>query len=175
MCIIHLISFVVFVQVALRQYTNNVHEISCKSWQSGLDLKNLYEIINKDATYNNNKQPGFQKREEWKNFRELVSDKWISDFVNKIEEETGRRFFTYKIAVTKLKNKDLYLDKIINNSMIHNRYKVNNAQIKIEILELHEIINQTLTRLEKKETAALEMTEIGRFLQLIKTANMNII
>ena len=153
---------------------NNVHIISCKSWQDGLDLKNLYETINSEAKYNDKNQPGFQKREEWKKFRELVSDKWIAAFVNKIEEETGQRSFTYKIAVTKLKNKDTYLDKIVNNKKVQKRFDDNNAKIKIEIIELQDIIKQTITRLDNKKTTVLEMTEIGRFLQLIKAANMNI-
>ena len=154
----------------------NVHVISCKSWQDGLNLKDLFEIINNEAKYNNKNQAGFQKREGWKRFRELVSDKWIEAFVNKIEEETGQRDFTYKIAVTKIKNnKNNYLSKIINNEKIQKRFTDNNAKIKIEIIELKDILKQTLNRLKCKETTVLEMTEIGRFLQLIEAAEMDII
>lgn len=36
-----------------------------------------------EANYNDKTKAGFQKREEWKKFRELVSDKWIDAFVKK--------------------------------------------------------------------------------------------
>ena len=85
-----------------KEKTNNVHVVSCKSWQSGLNLKYLFSIINSEASYNDKTKVGFQKREEWKQFRELVSDKWIDAFVKKIEEETNQRNFTYQIAVTKI-------------------------------------------------------------------------
>ncbi|WP_295682535.1 hypothetical protein [uncultured Fibrobacter sp.] len=160
---------------AKEKKSNNVHVISCKSWQAGLDLKNLFEIINQEATYNDKSKGGFQKREGWKGFRELVSDKWISAFINKIEKETGQRNFIYRIAVTKIKeDRNDYLSKILDNKKIKERFKKHNSEIKVEIIELKKIIEETLKRVEKKETTALEMTEVGRFVQLLKAANIDI-
>ena len=39
---------------------------------------------------------------------------------------------------------------------------------------IKKIIEETLKRVEKKETTALEMTEVGRFVQLLKAANIDI-
>ena len=160
---------------AREEAPNNVHAISCKSWQAGLDLKNLFGIIDREATYNDKSKAGFQKREEWKRFRELVSDKWIGAFVDKIEKETGQRDFIYIIAVTKIKDdRDGYLSKILDNKKIKKRFENHKSKIKVKIVELKEIIERTLKRVEKKETTALEMTEVGRFVQLLKAANIDI-
>lgn len=154
---------------------DNVHIISCKSWQSGVSLKRLYNIINSEAEYKDKSKAISQKREEWKSFRELVSDKWIKAFVDKIEEETGQRNFTYKIAVTKLKDsKDNYRSKIENSDKIKQRFQKNNSEISIKFIEFKEIIKQTLNRLQSKETTTVEMTEVGRFIQLIKAAGIDV-
>ena len=159
-----------------KEKINNVHVISCKSWQSGLNLKYLFSIIDSEANYNDKTKAGFQKREEWKQFRELVSDKWIDAFVKKIEEETGQRNFTYRVAATKIihDKKVNYLEKIQNNEKIKKRFNKYNSEIKNEIIDLKTIINQTLERINDKETPVLEMTEIGRFIQLLEAAGIKI-
>ena len=139
-------------------------------------MKYLFSIIDSEANYNDKTKAGFQKREEWKQFRELVSDKWIDAFVKKIEEETGQRNFTYRVAATKIihDKKVNYLEKIQNNEKIKKRFNKYNSEIKIEIIDLKTIINQTLERINDKETPVLEMTEIGRFIQLLEAAGIKI-
>ena len=101
--------------------------------------------------------------------------KTLSHKFNKIEKETGQRNFIYRIAVTKIKeDRNDYLSKILDNKKIKERFKKHNSEIKVEIIELKKIIEETLKRVEKKETTALEMTEVGRFVQLLKAANIDI-
>ena len=94
----------------------------------------------------------------------------------KIEEETGQRNFTYRVAATKIihDKKINYLEKIQNNEKIKKRFNKYNSKIKIEIIDLKTIINQTLERINDKETPVLEMTEIGRFIQLLEAAGIKI-
>ncbi|MDD5928356.1 MAG: hypothetical protein PUC37_01005 [Spirochaetales bacterium] len=149
---------------SIKHTPDNVHVISCKSWQGGLSLKYLYDIIEEGCNH-----------KDWKYFRELVSDKWIEAFIKKIEEETGQRNFTYKIAVTKLnKSKIDYRPKIINNTKLIQRFKKYNSDIKIDFIELKDIVSETVKRLKLKDTPSVEMTDVGRLLQLINAAEMNI-
>jgi len=149
---------------SVNQTPDNVHVISCKSWQGGLRLKNLYDIIEKG-----------DKHEKWKSFRELVSDKWIEAFINTIEDETGQRNFSYKIAVTKLYDpNNSYRNKIVTNTKVIQRFKKYNSDIKIDFIELKDVVSDTIKRLNLKDTPSVEMTDVGRLLQLINAAGMNI-
>jgi len=78
---------------------HKVAAVTCKSWQDGFRAKEWIRTFEKNATYNE-KAIQFQKREKWKYFREIISDKWIDAFLDKILQETGQKNFTYYIAVT---------------------------------------------------------------------------
>lgn len=159
---------------ALKRRPNNVHVISCKSWQGGLNIKNLCSVLENEAEYNAVERDKFQKREDWKKFRELVSDKWIESFINTIEKETGQRDFTYKIAVTKIIGDESFIKYFSDMEIIKKRFKKYSSNIILEIIDLRTIIIQTIDRLNNKETPAVEMTDIGRLLQLLNAANMEI-
>ena len=42
-----------------------------------------------------------------------------------------------------------------------------NSHINLEIIELNQIVNDTITRLNQKDTPSAEMTEIGRVMKLL--------
>jgi len=78
-----------------RSGVERVIAVSCKSWQSGFNADARL------AELRGEKKNG--KRATWRHVRELWVPKWSKAFVDVIEERTGQRQFTYRIAVTKLK------------------------------------------------------------------------
>lgn len=145
-----------------------VSVISCKSWQEGFDVDFYYEyLIDKEKS-----KTRVGTGEVWKKFRELVEPIWAKAFRDKVYEETNSYDFTYFIAITKFKkqqskqlenfkNCKLFLNSLSN----HGRNKV-----KIEFLTLESMLSAIMN--EEKNTT-IEATEIGRFLQLIKAADLN--
>ncbi|PXW91132.1 hypothetical protein C8R34_10141 [Nitrosomonas sp. Nm84] len=82
-----------------RQGEDRVVAVSCKSWQSGFNPKTEIEAIEQ-----NKKISG---RERWKPFRELVNPKWSEAFLQRMEDATGTRRFTYITAVTRINGEKL--------------------------------------------------------------------
>lgn len=79
----------------LRSGRERVIAVSCKSWQAGFDATAKLAELRGEK-----KNP---KRETWRHFRELWVPKWSEGFCDAVEERTGQREFTYRVAVTKLK------------------------------------------------------------------------
>ncbi len=112
--------------------------------------------------------------EAWKKFRELVEETWAKAFRETIYKETKSYDFTYYIAVTKIKkNKDKKIEDFkkcklfINNLSDYGKHKVKINFITLEDI-LYEIFNE-------RSNTTLEATEIGRFIQLIKAANLRLV
>jgi hypothetical protein len=150
---------------------DRVHVVSCKSWQEGFGINDWLNALEGEAKYNKS-QTNFQRRELWKYFRELVSDKWIDAFLNVLERETGQRDFTYVIAVTKLKEKDGDVRLLENSEIIKDRFKRKNSSMILKFLTLETIINNIKKRIENKETTVNETTDAGRMIQLFYTAKI---
>ncbi len=157
----------------LKKGMNRVSVVTCKSWQGGFNTKKWLHVLEGEALYNERTQD-FQKREGWKYFRELVSIKWLCAFLKTLKEQTGQTSFTYYIAVTKLYGKDahIYKDRIENSSVIKNRFLKYGAEINIKIITIDEIIRHIFQRFDGKETTVVEVTDIGRTLQLLKAAEV---
>lgn len=146
---------------------NEVSVVSCKSWQGGFDVDWWYDKLS-DPKKHKKISSG---REVWKSFRELTNDIWAKAFRDKIFNETNKRSFTYYIAVTKLKN-DSNADKFINcNSFLNKLRSSDNDIVNIKFLTLENLISDII---DDMEGTALESSEIGRFIQLLKAANMTI-
>jgi len=147
--------------------------VTCKSWQAGFNIGKWLERLECEAEYN---QPTieFQKREKWKSFREIVSEKWLVSFLDKLKRETGQLSFTYYIAVTKLSGKSIDDNRQLleNSKVIEKRFKKHGANIDIRLLPLEEIISSIKLRMEGKDTPVLEITNIGRLLQLLNAAGL---
>lgn len=150
-----------------------VHVVTCKSWQGGFGLKNWLSDIEKEAKYNE-PSVGFNQRERWKYFRELVSDKWMEAFLDTIEAETGQRDFTYTIAVTKLNGTEQERQSFEESNVLKARFKAKGSNIVIKVLTLENVIAEFTKRIVAKDTPSLEATDVGRLLQLIHAAGLRV-
>ncbi len=81
-----------------RKGRERVIAVSCKSWQTGFDATAKLAELRGEK-----KNP---KRATWRHFRELWIPKWSEAFCDVVEERTGQREFTYRVAVTRLKGDD---------------------------------------------------------------------
>jgi hypothetical protein len=135
-----------------KQGNDRVIVVSCKSWQDGIDLSGDLERIAETR-----KNP---KRPTWKSFRELCKPKWSQAFIDKVEEVTGTRKFTYWTAVTHVKNGDkaqwekhqVFIDALEGNP--------------IKVVTFDEMLDEVWNEISKTPAA----TEIGRMIQLMKAS-----
>lgn len=157
----------------LKRGPSRVAVVTCKSWQGGFGPEKWLDILEGKAEYNERSE-GFQKREGWKYFRELVSEKWLSAFLKTLEEQTGQKSFTYYIAVTKLSGKNSleYKNKLECSAELKGRFQRHGSEIILKIVTLEEITKDILGRFDEKETPVVEATDVGRMLQLLKAAEV---
>lgn len=151
---------------------DSVHVISCKSWQKGFNISEWRAIIEGEAEYKA-RSAKFEKREGWKSFRELVSEKWIDAFLEMLERETGAREFTYIIAVTKINGDNNEVKELQSSNILKDRFKAHKAIINLEVIDLAKIIADIMQRIQRKGSTP-EATQVGRLLQLICAANIEI-
>ncbi|MCD6441467.1 MAG: hypothetical protein J7L86_06780 [Candidatus Marinimicrobia bacterium] len=157
----------------LNKGLDRVAAVTCKSWQGGFSFSEWFPAFESEAEYNK-KSADFKKRERWKYFREIISDKWIEAFLDKIKSETGQIDFEYIIAVTKFNGTTEEKAKIENSDVVLNRFKEKGSTIRIKILTLEELIAEYQNRLQQNQSTTLEATEIGRLMQIIHAANFEI-
>jgi len=139
----------------LKHGTERVVAISCKSWQAGFNPS--AEI---DAIAGNRIVSG---RERWKAFRELVVPKWSEAFCSAIHRHTGAREFTYITAVT----------RVIGERTVWEAHPPFLAALggnPVRVVDLADMMRTVLPEL--KTTVA--NTSIGRLLQLVKAAGIDI-
>lgn len=136
-----------------RKGTDRVVAVSCKSWQGGFDPRAEIEAIEQNKIVSG--------RERWKTYRELVSPKWSAAYLDRMQEVTGSREFTYITAVTKIVG-----DKKLweNNTQFRASLQGN----PIEVLDMRTMLAKVLPRL----TTTVANTSIGRILQLVKAADI---
>lgn len=138
-----------------RQGADRVVAVSCKSWQSGFNPRAEVEAIEQNKIISG--------RERWKPFRELVSSKWSEAFLRRMEDATGTRCFTYITAVTRINGEKLPWEE--NPAF---RHALNGNPIKI--IDMRNLLASVLPKL----TTTPANTNIGRILQLIKAAGIDI-
>jgi hypothetical protein len=139
----------------LRTGPDKVVAVSCKSWQGGFNPAAELDAIAKNKIVSG--------RERWKPFRELVSPKWSEAFLDKIEETTGTCSFTYITAVTRVNGDRLLWEQ---NAAFRKALGGN----PIQVLDMRTLLAKVLSQL----TTTLANTSIGRMLQLIKAAGVEI-
>jgi hypothetical protein len=140
----------------LRNGSERVVVVSCKSWQGGFNPKaEVSAIINKKKV---------SGRERWKSFRELVVPKWSSAFLAAVEKSTGTREFTYITAVTRLDGDRAPWEQ-------NPEFRAALAGNPIQILELSDMLARVVPQL----STTVANTSIGRFLQLVKAARLKIV
>lgn len=130
---------------------DRVIAVSCKSWQNGFNPASKILEIEGNKTVSG--------REAWKGFRELTKEKWSSAFIDKVEEITGVRQFTYCTAVTVVKGDKTrwetyqpFLERLEGNP--------------ITILSFGDILDDLLPDLNTTPASS----EVGRVLQLLKAS-----
>jgi hypothetical protein len=127
--------------------------VSCKAWQAGFDASaKLAELRNEK------KNP---KRATWRHFRELWIPKWSEAFRDKMEDLTGQRDFTHRVAVTSLRGDAAAWGE---DSTI----AANLAGCDVGFLPLEHMWNVMLTELTTTPAAS----EMGRLAQLLKAAGL---
>jgi hypothetical protein len=129
--------------------------VSCKSWQDGFNPTQRLRGINEGMILNG--------RDAWKGFRELVVPKWSEAFITAVEESTGRRDFTYMLAVTKVIGDRTVWES--NSGFIESL-----AGNPIKIIDLREMLVAIAPRLG----TTLAGTEVGRMLQLFRATGIDI-
>jgi hypothetical protein len=149
---------------AIGRGMNKVHVISCKSWGGGFKLRYWLPLLEGNP----------KKTSDWKKFRELVESKWTDAFLKVIEDETGSKDFTYVIAVTKLNGTEDERKTFEQCPKVISYFARKNVKMKIEFRTLEELIKCLYERQEEKKTNALEATDFGRTLQLVKAADLEI-
>ncbi|MEZ5082655.1 MAG: hypothetical protein R2750_04300 [Bacteroidales bacterium] len=153
--------------LGLSVMNNHAYAVSCKSWQGGFNCKYYFDHL---------KQPDLHStmlsgREVWKGFREITNPTWAKAFREKILTETKAESFTYIIAVTKLIQEN-YREKFEScNEFLNLLSNKGEIKVNIQLLTLEEIF-ETIWRENQK--TALESSEIGRIIQLMKAAGLTI-
>lgn len=146
-----------------------VSVISCKSWQQGFDIDRYYNHLIDKTKHKVRDGSG----EIWKKFRELVEPKWAKAFRDTIFKETGSYDFTYYICITKIKkNKDKTKEKFKRSPIfLKNLTDRGKHTVKIEFLTLESMLKVIF---DHSTGTTVESTEIGRFMQLIKAAELKL-
>lgn len=133
--------------------TVRVIAVTCKSWQGGFHAERLLAQLRGER-----KNP---KRETWRHFRELWKPKWSEAFRQQIEERTGAKTFTYRIAVTRL-NGDA------SGWSSDRRIAKNLPGCSVGFLEMEKMWKAILGELTERPAPS----ELGRLAQLLKAAGV---
>jgi hypothetical protein len=134
---------------------DRVKVVNVKSWQNGFDFQYQMKLIEKDVE-------GIDPRGKMR-YRELTKPDWSAAFVDKVRELTGSDQFTYVLAVTLAKG---------DRSIWEQSPKFREAlrQNPINVIELKEMVAKILPGITKTPAG----TDIGRTLQLLRAAGMNL-
>lgn len=132
-----------------------VKVVNVKSWQGGFDFRYQMRKIDEDTD-------GTDKLGKMR-FRELTLPNCSKAFVNKVKELTGTDKFTYVLALTLEKG-----DRSIWEQSRQFRKALGNNPI--EVLTLKEMVGRIMPKITKTPAG----TDIGRTLQLLRAAGMNL-
>jgi len=130
---------------------DRVWVVSCKSWQSGFDVKQKLE-----ALAGNKVTSG---RETWRLFRELVEPKWAQAFCQAVKAATGQSEFTYFTAVTRVKGDPLAWEynPTFGQNLRGNPVRLISLQVMMQ-------------ELSEGMTTTVVPSHLGRTVQLLKAA-----
>ena len=129
--------------------------VSCKSWQSGFNPSSELSAIVDDKTR--------RGRKAWQSFRELIVPKWSEAFRAAILDATDSEQFTQVLAVARIvgdksvwESHQPFIDAIGGNS--------------IRIITFREMV----TEIQQDLTTTLAATEVGRMLQMFRSAGYSL-
>jgi hypothetical protein len=138
-----------------RKGPERVVAVNVKSWQGGFDFRYQRKQIDDDLE-------GTNKLGKMR-YRELTKPKWSEAFVQKVAELTGTHEFTYLLAVTLAKG-----DRSIWEQSADFKQALRNNPIKV--IDLRQMVERILPGITKTPAG----TDIGRTLQLLRAAGMDI-
>jgi len=127
--------------------------VSCKSWQKGFNPDSKIKEFEEGKIIHG--------RDAWRGFRELLNEKWTLAFLDKIQEITKSKEFTYITAVTTLTARSTK-EKWENYDVFKTAMRGN----PVKILTLNEILDELYPSIEQTPAAS----SVGRFMQLIKAS-----
>jgi hypothetical protein len=139
---------------------DKVAVISCKSWQSGMNITKLL----RDLTDNPNKK--IQGKEREKLFREIASKDWSEALINEVYKLTGQKTFTFYISATHITGNRSDWEEF-------EMFKKNLPECKIKLLSLEDIIVDLAS--QKRDTKMPLHSQLSRLLQLIDSAGGKIV
>jgi hypothetical protein len=137
--------------------------INCKSWMDGFDFK----LFHKNLSLIENHKKNFGGKEYWKHFRDLISPKWHSAFIERIKLENPKfKKLKYIILNVYSKNKD-WVVEWENIETIKNNFQTTGIElVSIESKEIIDLIKQ----IETKCSDFAENSDFTRVLQLLRVA-----
>lgn len=132
-----------------------VMAVSCKSWQSGFDVRAKLEEITQNKVRSG--------RESWRFFRELVQPKWSEAFMSAVQHSTGIREFVYVTAVTSVRG-----DRVLWEG--HPPFKRALGGSTIRLITMQDMVSEVLAKLG----TTVVSSQLGRTLQLLKASGVSI-
>ena len=130
---------------------DRVWVVSCKSWQSGFNVRTKLEELTANKTRS--------RREAWQFFRELMKPKWSEAFINAVKDVSGTSTFTYVLAVTVIVGDRRQWES-------HRPFVAAMGGNPIRMIELSEMLD----RIKSQSTTTVASSDIGRVLQLMRAA-----
>ena len=123
----------------------------CKSWQMG---------FSGDQMLTSNTQSAKQYKGY---FKAIFIPEWGEGLARQVEKEFGTREFTYTI----------YCTRPVGSSEQLKKHTV--AGNRIEVVPLADIIRETVHRVKAKGNKSVEPTTLGRFVQLLLAARIDLL
>lgn len=136
--------------------------VSCKSWQSGFDVKSWINALDTNSVRSG--------REAWKFFRELKKPIWQESFLNRMEQLSTCKNFTYITAVTKINGNENEWNDYVKNCF----YEISRIEINAQVLTSIEIAANVLSGDSTLNRMTLASSDIGRLLQVLSAAGYSL-
>ena len=136
--------------LALHRKQHSVIVGDCKSWQMGFSGDWMLTSPTKGAE----RDKGY--------FKPIFRKEWAEGLARKVEEQFGTRDFTYTIYCTKL----VGLSKELKKQTV--------AGNPIDVVQLADIVQDTVQRVKAKKDQSVEPTMLGRFVQLLLAARIEL-
>jgi len=134
---------------------DRVWVVSCKSWQSGFDVRAKLSEITENKIRSG--------RESWRFFRELIQPKWSEAFCAAVEALTGSTQFSYFTAVTRIKGDPSLWEK-------HEPFRAAVRGNPVRLLDLENMMRDLLSGMG----TTVVPSQLGRTIQLLRASGASV-
>ena len=141
--------------LALHRKDHRVIVGDCKSWQDGFWAD---WMLGKLEDNNSSEQ---RQRDR---FKAIFDPRWAEGLATKVEKELGTPRFTYVIYCTRRRGESQRLLEIERTV----------AGNPIKVVTLADMVRKTAERLDDKSDESVELTTLGRFVQLLRAAKIDL-